>query len=85
MSAIVLVILGVLASVLLIDGVATMLSARHFERRQRFFGMEVKAPAHVDEQKYKLINRMLAGLSSYGAGSVVLYWIYQYVSSGFQL
>ena len=85
MSTIIITVLGIFASVLLLDGIVAIISTRHFERRQRFFRMAVKAPPHVDEQKYNLINRILAGLSSIGAGCVVLYWIFQYVSSGFQL
>lgn len=85
MNSVVIVMLGALALALFLDGIGCVISIRHFERRQRFFRMTVKAPANLDAAKYSLINRAFAGLCSMGAGSVVLYWIYQYVSSGFQL
>jgi hypothetical protein len=74
-------VLGSIALLLFLDGIATIVSMRHYERRRRFFRMAEKAPAHVDKRTYHLINRVLAGLGSFGAGSVILYWIWQYLST----
>ncbi len=85
MSTVIIVVLAILACTLFLDGIICVVSTRHFERRQRFFRLAAKAPANLDTHKYMLTNRIIAGLSSMGAGCVVLYWIYQYVASGFQL
>jgi len=81
MSVIVISILGVLAAVLFLEGIWCIVSARHFERRQRFFRMTVKAPANLDAQKYHMVSRVYAELCSMGAGCVVLYWIWEYIGT----
>ena len=81
MSVIVISILGVLAAVLFLDGVWCIVSARHYEHRQKLFRMAAKAPANLDAQKYHLVSRVFTGLCSMGAGCVVLYWIWQYIGT----
>ena len=81
MSVIAISILGVLAAALFLDGIGSIVSTRHYERRQKFFRMIVKAPANLDAQKYHLVSRVIAGLGSMGAGCVVLYWIWEYIGT----
>jgi len=81
MSVIVISILGVLAAVLFLDGIWCIVSARHYERRQGFFRVTVKAPANLDARKYHLVSRVFTGLCSMGAGCVVLYWIWEYIGT----
>ena len=81
MSVIVISILGVLAAVLFLDGIWCIVSARHYEHRQKFFRMTAKAPANLDAQKYHLVSRVIAGLGSMGAGCVVLYWIWEFIGT----
>ena len=81
MNAIVISVLGLLAAVFIYDGIGCIVSMRHYERRQRFFRMTVKAPPNLDAQKYHMVSRVYAGLCSMGAGCVVLYWIWEYIGT----
>jgi hypothetical protein len=81
MSVIVISILGVLAAALFFDGIGSIVSTRHYESRQNFFRMTVKAPENLDAPKYYLISRVIAGLGSMGAGCVVLFWIWEYIGT----
>jgi hypothetical protein len=69
-----------IALLLLLDGVATIASARYFERRQKILRMTVEAPQGLDKHKYLLINRVIAGLCTIGACAVVVFWISQFTS-----
>lgn len=77
-----LIILGLAAILFFLDGATTIISPKYFERRQKFFRMTVKAPAHTNAQKYYFINRIIAGLCAVGAGFVVVYSLLEALKAG---
>jgi hypothetical protein len=83
MSTVIVFALGALATILFFDGIGSIVSMQHYERRQRFFRITVKAPANLDAKRYDLVSRIFAGICSVGAGCVVLYWIYEYLGTHF--
>jgi len=79
MSAFLPIVLSILALSFLSHGVATIWSARYFQRWQKVVGLWAPAPPTVNERKYYLINRIIAGLCSVGCGVIVVSWILQYL------
>ena len=75
------IILGILALAFFLDGIVTVFSSRYFEHRQKFFRMVTKAPPNINANKYFLINRIIAGLSTIAGGCVLSYWILQYIGT----